>query len=78
MPQLPCEGNRELNELVSNKECANMHTLVPVLPPEITPWINMPDRREWGERVVKMHERSPYGWRVCAQKLFVLAGLHKT
>lgn len=46
MPQLPCEGSRELNELVSNKECANMHTLAPVLPPEITPWINMPDRRE--------------------------------
>lgn len=48
MPQLPCQGSRELNELVFNKERANMHTLAPVLPPEITPWINMPDRREWG------------------------------
>lgn len=48
MPPLPCEGSRELNELVLNKERANMHTLAPVLPPEITPWINMPDRREQG------------------------------
>lgn len=50
-PHCPARGSGELNELLSNKECANMHTLAPVLPPEITAWINMPDRREWGENM---------------------------
>lgn len=83
MPQLPCEGSRELNQYVSNKERANIHTLAPALkPPQITPWTNMPDRRGDGRTspaFVKMHERSPYG-REYVQRLFVhvAPGLDKT
>lgn len=83
MPQLPCEGSKELNHCASNKERANIHTLAPALKlPQITLWTNMPDR--WGDgrtspALVKMHERSPYG-REYVQRLFVLAapGLDNT
>lgn len=81
MPQFACEGSTELNQYVSNKEQANIHTLAPALkPPPITAWINMNDSRGDGRTspsLVKMHERSPYG-REYVQRLFVLAGLHKT